>query len=90
MKNEKKQKIRAPFVVFILILVAVGAWAYANNAQSPTEISTQEGIELLQSHKVKSAKIIDDERKVELTLTDTHPSWGGKCGSHLLQRVPGI
>lgn len=75
---KKKQKIRAPFVVFILILVAVGAWAYANNAQSPTEISTQEGIELLQSHKVKSAKIIDDERKVELTLTDTHPSWGRK------------
>jgi cell division protease FtsH len=66
-----KRFFRSP-IVWVLVAGGIMMLAYSlfvSSTQSFKEISVKHGIELLSTHQVKSAKIIDGAQRVDLVLT---------------------
>ncbi|HWL01561.1 MAG TPA: ATP-dependent zinc metalloprotease FtsH [Microbacteriaceae bacterium] len=73
-----KRLFRGP-IIYILIAVAV-VWIGTSLVMGSgvKQITTQQGLEFLASSQVQSAKIIDGEQRVDLTLTTPDPTYGQK------------
>ena len=73
-----KRLFRGP-IIYILIAIAVvwigSSWLMGSGIK---QVTTQQGLEFLASSQVQSAKIIDGEQRVDLTLTTPDPTYGQK------------
>ncbi|AWB96961.1 cell division protein FtsH [Agromyces badenianii] len=63
-----KKILRGPIIYILLAIVAVWIGSSLITASGFKEVSTQEGLELLEDGKVASVKIVDGENRVDLTL----------------------
>ncbi len=63
-----KRFLRGPFVYILVAIVAVSFGFMLLGGSGFKEITTQQGLELLSSNKVESAKIVDAEQRVDLVL----------------------
>lgn len=63
-----KKILRGPIIYILLAIVAVWIGSSLITASGFREVSTQEGIELLNDGKVAAVKIVDGENRVDLTL----------------------
>src|SRR5918993_1799280 len=63
-----KKILRGPIIYILLAIVAVWIGSSLITASGFREVSTQEGLELLNDGKVASVKIVDGENRVDLTL----------------------
>lgn len=63
-----KRIFRGPILYVVLAIVAVWIGSSLITMSGFRQVSTQEGLELLQDGKVQSAKIVDGEQRVDLTL----------------------
>ncbi|MEY2848430.1 MAG: hypothetical protein RI885_1095 [Actinomycetota bacterium] len=63
-----KKLLRGPLVYILLVVVVVGVGFSLLSGSGFREISTQEGLKLLAGNTVESAKVIDGEQRVDLTL----------------------
>src|SRR5215207_6874149 len=63
-----KKILRGPIIYILLAIVAVWIGSSLITASGFREVSTQEGLELLNDGKVSAAKIVDGENRVDLTL----------------------
>jgi cell division protease FtsH len=64
-----KRIFRGPIVYIVLAIAAVWIGTTLLTGSGFKEISTQEGLDLLKGSTVESAKIVDGEQRVDLTLT---------------------
>lgn len=64
-----KRIFRGPILYVVLAIVAVWIGSSLITMSGFRQVSTQEGLELLQDGKVQSAKIVDGEQRVDLTLS---------------------
>lgn len=64
-----KRFFRGPIIYILLALVVVSVGFSLLSGPGFKEISTREGLALLKDDKVASAKIVDAEQRVDLTLT---------------------
>ncbi len=64
-----KRLLRGPLVYVLLAVIVVSVGFSLLSGSGFKEISTQEGLNLLRTDKVASAKIVDTEQRVDLTLT---------------------
>ncbi|HWK20102.1 MAG TPA: ATP-dependent zinc metalloprotease FtsH [Microbacteriaceae bacterium] len=73
-----KRLFRGP-IIYILIAIAVvwigSSWLMGSGIK---QVTTQQGMEFLASSQVQSAKIIDGEQRVDLTLMTPDPTYGQK------------
>ena len=71
-----KKILRGPIIYILLAIVAVWIGSSLITASGFREVSTQEGLQLLQDDKVASAKIVDGENRVDLTLAEPDDELG--------------
>ncbi|MCU1409636.1 MAG: ATP-dependent metallopeptidase FtsH/Yme1/Tma family protein [Rhodoglobus sp.] len=64
-----KRIFRGPIVYIVLAIAAVWIGTTLLTGSGFKEVSTQEGLDLLKGSTVESAKIVDGEQRVDLTLT---------------------
>ncbi|MDR1188891.1 MAG: ATP-dependent zinc metalloprotease FtsH [Bifidobacteriaceae bacterium] len=72
----KRSFFRAPLLWLVLGLVAVWLLVGSLFRSGPQEVDTSQGLELLANEQVKSAKIVDGEQRVDLTLTKAYKDKG--------------
>ena len=63
-----KRFLRGPLIYILLAVIVVSIGFSLLSGSGFKEITTKEGLALLQSDKVASAKIVDTEQRVDLTL----------------------
>ncbi|KQQ93930.1 cell division protein FtsH [Leifsonia sp. Leaf325] len=71
-----KKLLRGPFLYIILAIIAVWIGSSLITMSGFREVSTQQGLEFLNDGKVASAKIVDGEQRVDLTLASADPKYG--------------
>jgi len=64
-----KRIFRGPIIYIVLAIAAVWIGTTLLTGSGFKEVSTQEGLDLLKGSTVESAKIVDGEQRVDLTLT---------------------
>ena len=65
-----KRIFRGPIVYILLAIAAVWIGSSLLTGSGFREVTTQEGLDLLQGNNVESAKIVDGEQRVDLTLAN--------------------
>ena len=63
-----KRFFRGPLVYILLAVIVVSVGFSLLSGSGFKEITTKDGLALLQDNKVSSAKIVDSEQRVDLTL----------------------
>ncbi|AMB57570.1 ATP-dependent zinc metalloprotease FtsH [Microterricola viridarii] len=71
-----KKLLRGPLLYIVLAVVAVWIGSSLITMSGFRQVSTQEGLAFLKDGKVASAKIVDGEQRVDLTLTTADPKLG--------------
>ncbi|RXZ66960.1 ATP-dependent zinc metalloprotease FtsH [Agromyces albus] len=71
-----KKILRGPIIYILLAIVAVWIGSSLITASGFREVSTQEGLELLNDGKVAAVKIVDGENRVDLTLAKAEEDLG--------------
>ncbi|MBT2517484.1 ATP-dependent zinc metalloprotease FtsH [Streptomyces sp. ISL-90] len=71
-----KKILRGPIIYILLAIVAVWIGSSLITASGFREVSTQEGLELLDDGKVAAVKIVDGENRVDLTLAKADKDLG--------------
>ncbi|KIU04031.1 MULTISPECIES: ATP-dependent zinc metalloprotease FtsH [unclassified Frigoribacterium] len=65
-----KKLFRGPIIYIVIAVIGIGiGWSLISGAGT-TQISTQKGLEAIQTDKVKSATIFSNEQRVDLVLKD--------------------
>jgi cell division protease FtsH len=64
-----KRFLRGPLIYILLAVIVVSVGFSLLSGSGFKEITTKDGLALLQNDKVASAKIVDSEQRVDLTLT---------------------
>ena len=72
-----KKIFRGPIIYIVLAVVAVWIGSSLITMSGFKEITTQQGMQLLQDDKVASAKIVDGEQRVDLVLNKPEAKYGG-------------
>ncbi len=73
-----KRIFRGPIIYIVLAIAAVAIGSTLLTGTGFKEITTQEGLDLLSGNTVESAKIVDGEQRVDLTLTKADGDNGTK------------
>ncbi len=73
-----KRIFRGPIIYIVLAIAAVAIGSTLLTGSGFKEITTQEGLDLLSGNTVESAKIVDGEQRVDLTLTKADGDNGTK------------
>jgi len=73
-----KKIFRGPFLYIVLAIVAVWIGSSLITMSGFKGVSTQKGLELLSDDKVASAKIVDGENRVDLTLKQADKTLGSQ------------
>ncbi|MET4158637.1 ATP-dependent zinc metalloprotease FtsH [Agromyces sp. PvR057] len=71
-----KKILRGPVIYILLAIAAVWIGTSLISASGFKEVSTQQGLEFLQNDKVASAKMVDGENRVDLTLAKADEEFG--------------
>lgn len=73
-----KKILRGPVIYILLAIVAVWIGSSLITASGFRQVSTQEGLELLDDGKVAAVKIVDGENRVDLTLKEADDELGSQ------------
>ncbi|WP_308797222.1 ATP-dependent zinc metalloprotease FtsH [Agromyces silvae] len=73
-----KKILRGPIIYILLAIVAVWIGSSLITASGFKQVSTQEGLELLDDGKVAAVKIVDGENRVDLTLSEADDELGSQ------------
>ena len=65
-----KRIFRGPIIYIVLAIAAVAIGSTLLTGTGFKEITTQEGLDLLSGNTVESAKIVDGEQRVDLTVAN--------------------
>jgi cell division protease FtsH len=71
-----KRILRGPIIWILLAVIAIWIAFSLITASGFKQISTQQGLELLDGQTVKTAKIVDGDQRVDLTLSSSYKSFG--------------
>ncbi|MDR2454912.1 MAG: ATP-dependent zinc metalloprotease FtsH [Bifidobacteriaceae bacterium] len=74
--SKRRPFLRAPLLWSLLIVVAVWLLVGSLFRTGPEKIDTSVGLQLLAENKVKAAKVVDIEQRVDLTLTEAYKGKG--------------
>jgi cell division protease FtsH len=73
-----KKILRGPLLYILLAVVAVWIGSSLITASGFREVSTQKGLEFINEGAVESAKIVDGEQRVDLTLSNADEEFGSQ------------
>jgi len=71
-----KKIFRGPILYVVLAIIAVWIGSSLITMSGFKSVTTQQGLDLLSQDKVSSAKIVDGENRVDLTLKQADGSLG--------------
>ncbi|MEO6530173.1 MAG: ATP-dependent zinc metalloprotease FtsH [Specibacter sp.] len=79
-----KKLFKGPFVWIVVVVVLIGAGLFTLTGTGTSRIGTSEGLNLLSSDKVASAKVFGSEGRVDLILKDDYTTADGqKAGKNV-------
>ena len=67
-----KKLFRGPFIYILIAIVVVWIGSSLLMQSGFKQVTTQQGLEFISSDKVASAKIVDGEQRVDLTLSKAY------------------
>jgi cell division protease FtsH len=73
-----KKILSGPFIWIFLAIVILITGTSLINAQTFQQVDTKYGLELIESGKAKSVKILDGEQRVDIELTNPDPEFGSQ------------
>ena len=73
-----KKILSGPFIWIFLAIIILITGTSLINAQSFQQVDTKYGLELIESGKAKSVKILDGEQRVDIELTNPDPEFGSQ------------
>ncbi|RRJ88184.1 ATP-dependent metallopeptidase FtsH/Yme1/Tma family protein [Gulosibacter macacae] len=74
---KKFQKtLKSPIVIVLLAVILIGVGFSLINMQGTREVTTQEGITLIEAGKAEKVKIVDGENRVDVELTEPDEKFG--------------
>ena len=73
-----KKILSGPFIWIFLAIVILITGTSLINAQTFQQVDTKYGLELIESGKAKSVKILDGEQRVDVELTNPDPEFGSQ------------
>ena len=73
-----KKIFRGPILYVVLAIIAVWIGSSLITMSGFKSVTTQQGLELLSQDKVSTAKIVDGENRVDLTLTEPDGALGNQ------------
>ena len=73
-----KKLFRGPFIYILIAIVVVWIGSSLLMQSGFKQVTTQQGLEFISSDKVASAKIVDGEQRVDLTLVEADEEFGEK------------
>ena len=73
-----KKILSGPFIWIFIAIVILIAGTSLINAQTFQQVDTKYGLELIQSGKAKSVKILDGEQRVDIELVNPDPEFGSQ------------
>ena len=73
-----KKILSGPFVWIFLAIIILITGTSLINAQTFQQVDTKYGLELIESGKAKSVKILDGEQRVDIELTNPDPEFGSQ------------
>ncbi|MDO5051787.1 MAG: ATP-dependent zinc metalloprotease FtsH [Pseudoclavibacter sp.] len=88
MKNVTKyasKLLRTPIVIVLLAVMLIIAGFSIVNGQGVREVTTQEGLVLIQEGKAEKVKIVDGENRVDVQLSEPHPEFGRSVQFYFVQ-----
>ena len=80
-----KRIFRGPIIYIVLAIAAVWIGSSLLTGSGFKEVTTQEGLDLLKGATVESAKIVDGEQRVDLTLTKADGDKGTQVQFYYVQ-----
>jgi len=80
-----KRIFRGPIIYIVLAIAAVWIGSSLLTGSGFKEVTTQEGLDLLKGATVESAKIVDGEQRVDLTLTKAEGDKGTQVQFYYVQ-----
>ena len=73
-----KKILSGPFVWIFLAIIILITGTSLINSQTFQQVDTKYGLELIESGKAKSVKILDGEQRVDIELTNPDPEFGSQ------------
>ena len=73
-----KKLFRGPIIYILIAIIVVWIGSSLLMQSGFKQVTTQQGLEFITSDKVASAKIVDGEQRVDLTLTEADDEFGDK------------
>ena len=73
-----KKILSGPFVWIFLAIIILITGTSLINGQTFQQVDTKYGLELIESGKAKSVKILDGEQRVDIELTNPDPEFGSQ------------
>ena len=73
-----KKILSGPFVWIFLAIIILITGTSLINAQTFQQVDTKYGLELIESGKAKSVKILDGEQRVDIELVNPDPEFGSQ------------
>ena len=73
-----KKILSGPFVWIFLAIIILITGTSLINSQTFQQVDTKFGLELIESGKAKSVKILDGEQRVDIELTNPDPEFGSQ------------
>jgi cell division protease FtsH len=73
-----KKILSGPFIWIFLAIIILITGTSLINSQSFQQVDTKYGLELIESGKAKSVKILDGEQRVDIELTNPDPEFGSQ------------
>ncbi|NLT26699.1 MAG: AAA family ATPase, partial [Microbacteriaceae bacterium] len=68
--------LKSPIVIVLLAVILIGVGFSLVNSQGIREVTTQEGLELIDAGKAEKVKIIDGDNRVDVELTEADEEFG--------------
>lgn len=79
-----KKLLKGPYIWIVVVVILIGVAVSTLLGGSQTKINTSEGLQLLKSDKVVSAKIFGSEGRVDMVLKDDYTAENGqKAGKNV-------
>jgi cell division protease FtsH len=74
--NTLKKLLKSPITIVLLAVIVIGIGFSLINQQGNTEVTTQQGLEILKDDKLKTVSIVEGDNRVNIEFVEANEEYG--------------